>query len=191
MIVAEEVETEIVDNPNTMRILAASMLVLLLSLPGRSWAQVAQNPLEVKLIVPISTPDGQRVIALDRYPRFHVQLSNRSSQDMRIWKDWNSWGFPNLFLELISGAGTVDIKRIPLRAIDGDFPDFWVLKPQESILLEVDMSTGEWKGFPDLYGETLAARLRAIYVSKQDMLAQEFGIWTGRVASDPVVVVFQ
>lgn len=152
----------------------------------------AQAPLEIKLIVPVSTPDGQRVIALERYVRLHVVVTNVSSENVLLWKDWNSWGYGNLSLQAIFPDGEKMIKRIPPpEGWDGDFPDFWAVKPGESIILEIDMSTGEWRGFPDLYGEQVPAQLTAIYENKTDPLAEAYDIWVGKLASTPVEVIFK
>ena len=74
---------------------------------------------------------------------------------------------------------------------DGDFPDFWVLRPNESAILEVDLTSGDWNGFPDLYGERIRANLTATYENKTDPLADAYNIWVGKVVSNPVEVIFK
>jgi hypothetical protein len=166
--------------------------VLLYSFVVCAQAQSPPSPLEAELIVPISNPRGQRELSLGRYPRFHVLLRNVSSQPIKLWKDWNSWGYFNLSLEAEdrNGERWVIRRRRP-SAWDGDFPDFWVLLAGESLVLEIDMSAGEWEGFPDLYGEQLPATLTAVYENKFDELAGEFGLWIGQISSAPVKVIFQ
>ncbi len=152
----------------------------------------AQSPLNIELIVPISNPSGERIIALDRYPRLYVRISNQSQQIQRVWKDWNSWGWFNLHLEMTTQSGqTIMIRRKRPSNWDGDFSDFWLLKAAESVILEVDMSTAQWTGFPDLYGELLPASLKAIYENKSDILAQEFQVWVGKLESESLEVVFR
>lgn len=148
--------------------------------------------LDLRLVVPQSTPEGGREIFLARYPRIHAILTNKSDEKLRIWKDWNSWGWENLTLVWSIGGGKPQIIRhIRPTYLDGDFPDFWTLDPGESVILEIDMSTGEWDGFPDLYGEKIPASIFALYQNKSDLLANEFGIWTGQVKSPELIVVFR
>lgn len=148
-------------------------------------------PISIKLVAPISTPQGQREISLDRYHRIHVVLTNVSATTQRIWKDWNTWGYFNLMLTWKSGDRITPIRRNTPKAWDGDFPDFWTMAPGESVVLEVDMSTGEWSGFPDLYGEEIPASLQAIYENKGDVLASEFNIWVGKLVTPAIPVVFK
>ncbi|TAE54717.1 MAG: hypothetical protein EAZ89_06395 [Bacteroidetes bacterium] len=155
-------------------------------LPAQTTAQ-----LRMQLIVPVSTPDGKREIAVDRYPRLYVLLTNISPRPVKLWKDWNTWGYFNLTLQWTAGGQTRLIRRKAPKNWDGDFSDFWVLPPNESVILEIDMSSGEWEGIPDLYGETIPATLRAVYENKPDALATEFGVWVGRIATEPVEVVFK
>lgn len=154
-------------------------------------SQTTLSPLELELIVPVSTPAGDRVISMDRYPRIHVRITNVSNQPQRLWKDWNSWGWFNLTLQMVTETDTTIISRKRPDHWDGDFSDFWLLQQNESIILEVDLTTATWKGFPDLYGESLSVTLTAIYQNKPDILAEEFGIWTGKLESKTIKVVMR
>ena len=158
---------------------------------GQQQPQATANPgLTLSLIVPAGS-DGQRTLSLVRYPRFHVVVTNTSESPIRLWKDWTSWGMKSLSLMLQTPAKSMGIIRLPVRGIDGDFPDFWVLLPGEELVLEVNMADISWRGFPDLYGESVKGSLSAIYEIKEDYLTDEFGIWTGRVLSQPLEVVLK
>ena len=151
----------------------------------------AQELLSLRLVVPISTPDGQREISLEKYQSLHVIITNHSDVPQKLWKDWNTWGYFNLKLVWKLSNKTFSISRKAPQSWDGDFPDFWVLPPGESLVIEIDMASGEWDGFPDLYGEKYHATLQAFYENKADVLASEFGIWVGKIASQELEVVFQ
>lgn len=148
-------------------------------------------PFSIELIVPVSTPQGIREVSLDRYPQLHVLIKNISPQPQRLWKDWNTWGYFNLSLEWTAAGRTFLINRLTPRAWDGDFPDFWLLAPGETVVLVVDMSSGQWQGFPDLYGESVSATLKATYVNKSDELATAFEVWVGKLETAPIPVLFK
>jgi hypothetical protein len=148
-------------------------------------------PFSIQLIVPVSNPQGDREIALDRYPQLHVLLTNQSQQTQRLWKDWNTWGYFNLSLEWEAAGKTFPIVRQTPKAWDGDFPDYWSVAPGETVVLVVDMSSRQWKGFPDLYGEKVPATLKATYVNKPDELATAFDVWVGKVETPKIPVVFK
>ncbi|MFK7971100.1 MAG: hypothetical protein AB8F95_12070 [Bacteroidia bacterium] len=158
---------------------------LVLFFSGKKAQEANEIDIIANLIIPVSTPDGLRVLSMDRYPRFHVQLVNISGESVRLWKDWNSWGWFNLTLKLETSEGVTYLrKKQPVW--DGDFSDFWQIGPGESVILEVDMSSGHWQGMPDLYGETIPVKLTALYENRSDPLSEAFGIWTGKVSSNTV-----
>ncbi|MEM7660147.1 MAG: hypothetical protein AAF399_28820 [Bacteroidota bacterium] len=169
--------------------LRAACLGLWMGLMSLLYGQ--QGPLQIEVLVPISTPDGQREISLERYARFQVLLTNVSDQSIRLWKDWNTWGYFNLQLDWRSGERVFPIRRKPPKQWNGDFPDFWTLLPGEKVVLEIDMRSGEWEGIPDLYGEMIEAELFATYQNKPDPLAEEFGVWVGKVRSAEIPVIFK
>ncbi len=164
--------------------------LLLFLMGGRLQAQ-GDATFRMELIVPVANPSGERLLQIDRYPRFHVLLTNLSAREQRVWKDWNSWGYFNLYIQMQTAESTIRITRRNPGGWNGDFPDFWIIPPGESIIIEIDMRSGQWNGLPDLYGETLPATLTAVLENKPDVLAQEFGVWTGRVMAKPVQVVFK
>ncbi len=149
------------------------------------------SPVQLDLIIPISNPEGEREISLEKYPRIHVLITNHSDQAIRLWKDWNSWGYFNLSFSYQANSTIKGITRIRPSSWEGDFPDFWMLEAGNSVIIEIDMTISQWQGFPDLYGEKLPAVLTATYENKYDPLAEQFGIWVGKVQSAPLGVVFK
>jgi hypothetical protein len=171
---------------------AARAWLLALLLAGAALRLSGQaGALRIQILAPVSTPEGRREIALDRYARFHVLLTNQSPEALRLWKDWNTWGYFNLTFLWKAGETTYAVRRKAPAGWDGDFPDYWTLMPGESLVLEVDMASGQWEGIPDLYGERIPASLQAFYENKPDLLSAEFGIWTGKVVSPPLQVIFR
>lgn len=151
----------------------------------------AQQDWTMEIVVPISNPAGEREITLDRYPRFHVMLKNTSGKTQKLWKDWNTWGYFNLSFIWRTADRVETIRHKTPSAWNGDFPDFWVIPAGETLILEIDMSSGNWEGIPDLYGEKISATLEATYENKPDGLARKFGIWLGKLQSNKIDVVFR
>jgi len=149
------------------------------------------SPLSLEIIVPPATSTGERTLYMAKYPRFHVLVTNNSDAPVRLWKDWTSWGYATLSFLMQTDDKTIAFVRPVIKRIDGDFPDFWALNPGDKLILEVDMSTGQWRGMPDLYGESLPCLLQAVLEIKQDFLTDELGIWTGRIQSNPAPVIFK
>lgn len=148
-------------------------------------------PFELSLVVPVSTPDGKRVISLKPYPRFHVQIKNISDTEQRLWKDWNTWGYYNLSFQVITPWDTTIARKLSPESWKGDFSDFWILPPNESVIIEIQAIGPHWKGFPIPLGRTVPVEIKAIYENKPDILAEEFGVWTGILESPPLSVVFK
>ena len=118
-------------------------------------------------------------------------LRNISSSPVKIWKDWNSWGYYNLSLSFSNADTSFTISKKSPTNWDGDFADYWTVPAGESLVLDIDMRAGVWKGLPDLYGEILAGKLSATYENKPDALAAEFGIWTGKLTTASLPVIFK
>lgn len=148
-------------------------------------------PFSIELSIPISTPNGHREISIERYFNLHVLIKNITPHPQKLWKDWNTWGYFNLRLEWQAANKSFPITRKAPKVWNGDFPDYWVLNPGETVVLVVDMRSGDWEGFPDLYGERIPAKIKAIYENKRDVLADEFSIWYGRMETDPIDIVFR
>jgi len=65
------------------------------------------------------------------------------------------------------------------------------LEPGETAVLFIDMRSGDWEGFPDLYGERIPAKIKAIYENKRDVLADEFNLWYGKLETPLIDVIFK
>ena len=155
------------------------------------WSILPAQQLECRLVIPQSNPQGQRELDMSRYKSFHVVLRNISSVPVKIWKDWNSWGYYNLSLSFSNSDTSFTISKKSPTNWDGDFADYWTVPAGESLVLDIDMRAGVWKGLPDLYGETMTGKIKATYENKPDALAAEFGIWTGKLTTASLPVIFK
>lgn len=152
-------------------------------------AQTDAASLRLSFAIP-SVAGGDKYISIDRNPYVSLLLTNTSSRPQRVWKEWTSWGYNNLRLIVQYPDKSVAIVR-KVQHIDSDFPDFWEISPGESLVFTIDLSKGEWAGFPDPYGEQVPVILEAYYEIPVHYLTDEFGIWTGKITAKPTDVIFK
>jgi len=139
--------------------------------------------LKVAIAVPIH--HGTRSIFLgEKAGSFYVVVTNTSNAPIKLWRDWCSWGYYNLFFEIDQ-----DGKAMPIRKVERDwrknFPDWQELKPGDPYVIPVSFDPAVWKlgELKGGAGKPREVRMRAVFQIEGDEDAQKAGIWTGRVES--------
>ncbi len=162
-----------------------------------------ENPRDAKqLSVSIAVPksDSTRLIDL-REPgsHFNVVVANRMNRELHVWETWNSWGYYNLFFEVLDDQGKVQytITKKP-RAWTRNFASWIAIKPGEHLTLPVDFNQDIWvvagaDGRSKRSLERLLAKfadspkfklnLRAVFRVYPDAETIDRTIWTGTVRS--------
>jgi hypothetical protein len=155
----------------------------------------ATETVEVKeeaLQVSISLPKrfDKRTVSLGATPEaFHVVVTNVTKEPVRLWREWCSWGYFNLFFEVQFGEEK-PLKMVKeLRGWDKNYPDFAEIAAGEHLVLEVKLDPGVWRIPFEKAGEPRAARLRAIYAVEPDDESKRHVVWTGRVESRSIDVM--
>ena len=122
-------------------------------------------------------------------PHFHVILRNITTKPVRIFEEWNSWGYGSLRFEMTDEHGqTTTIRKRP-HAWTMNYPSFTTIAAQEFAIIDVffaDRSVwgdGFWltPGHP-----TGRVTLKAIYAVEEDKFSREQSVWTGKIISPPV-----
>ncbi|HEX3799502.1 MAG TPA: hypothetical protein VH413_12455 [Verrucomicrobiae bacterium] len=116
---------------------------------------------------------------------FYVLLTNVSDQPVRLWTEWCSWGYFSLQFEVTEKNGTVHVLKKKWINFYVNFPDYDSLKPNQSMVWNIELSSQEWEDLSWLPKDGGAAvKLKVIYQVNADDDSDEHTIWTGREVSD-------
>ncbi len=168
-----------------------SKLILLLLLGAMLPAALRAAP---ALSVSLAIPRGgeQRYLEYhDKTSHFHVIISNLSNKPKRVWKEWCSWGYFTLRFEIEDEAGRKWTVKKKDRSWTMNAPDWWVLEPRESVVLDVFFADQDiWAGFPRPDHGAQTVTIRAVFESEPDKYSRQQGIWTGQIVSEARKVKF-
>lgn len=113
-------------------------------------------------------------------------ISNTSSEAIRLWESWNSWGWYALSIELKSDLDPrVRIIKRQVRDWTINGPTYLTLAPGESHEIKLDVNDGwwEWDGdLSELRDEPLSVRVR--YEVGPTPESEKLGVFVGTVLSD-------
>src|SRR5258708_190874 len=70
-------------------------------------------------------------------PHFYVVLANNSSNDIRLWKEDCSWGYGALSFKMMDSNGNEWVVGKKPRAWRSNYPRWWLLKPNETLIIDV------------------------------------------------------
>jgi len=164
-------------------------LVALISLTETTNAE--ESPISVSIAIPTERSTNRILYYRDKTTHFHVIVSNISDKPQRIWHEGCSWGYYGLSFEFADEHGkkwTANKKQKPWRR---NFPDWWILEPHESFVLDVHFGDSViWEGFPKIGENPQTVTMRAVFEFKPDDESEKNGIWTGRVFSQTNTVTF-
>ena len=157
---------------------------------GRSEAvQDDVSALQLEICIPTCNQryPGKRVAY--RNDDFHVIVTNRSNKPQRIWQDSNSWGHYALTFHVTASGKTTTATKTTV-FWRGNSRTWWVLEPGEKLVYKVAWCDSLWRGFPEDQPGTVAT-IRAQFEIAATPESEAGQIWTGKVVSDPMEVVFQ
>ena len=162
------------------------LCVLLLGLHLRADDKIAVT------IVPEQSevgPDGTYQAKINYYHSFGVVIANKSSDPVRVWEDWNSWGYYNLTFDVKLANGKVYHLKKKLVDFTMNFSSHYLIKPSSYYVIYVSFDK-EWDAFPkkliDELKKNKEVLLKAIYTipNDKDKDAEKNKIWTGTVESE-------
>jgi hypothetical protein len=148
------------------------------------------QPLALSLAIP--EHNGERSVdCSSSNSHFHVILSNASDSTRRIWRESCSQGWLTLTFECKDENGESWVASREARVWTRNVPDWWTLKPHESLVMDVSFADPEiWQGFPEPGSIPRIVTMRAIFNCKPDDEARQHSVWAGRVASKPEKIRF-
>ncbi len=119
-----------------------------------------------------------------QWPEVKFIISNAGKKPLRIWQDWNSWGWDNKSLIMVLRDGSVFHAVRKGYAFTRNFPSFDEVVPDASKTITLKLEDGSWvlpKG-ADLRRDVLfIAAMFHIAESKESV---EHHVWTGTIVSE-------
>jgi hypothetical protein len=150
-----------------------------------------ESPISVSIAIPTESTTNRILFYRNRTNHFHVIVSNTSDKPQRIWQEWCSWGYFGLTFEFTDEHGKKWVANKKERSWTRNFPDWWILEPHESLVMDVHFGDSDiWQGFPKVGDTPQIVTMRAVLEFKPDDESRKNGIWTGRVVSPTITVKF-
>ena len=86
-----------------------------------------------------SKHNGAVLYAAKPLDQFYIVLRNVSGKDQRVWRDWYSWGYDNLSLEVdLAGGSSVMLRKAP-KEWGKNYPDSALVPAGKSYVFEVHL----------------------------------------------------
>ncbi|TGE23722.1 hypothetical protein E5K00_00475 [Hymenobacter aquaticus] len=125
--------------------------------------------------------------------RFYVLLTNTSDQPVKLFEEWNSWGYFGLSFEITYPNGQKVRSSKEERGWDKNVPTTVTIAPHGFYVFAVTMNNNPkngavWENSVLNYESKsdrayISCRMRAIYSIQRDKEAIEEKAWTGTVSS--------
>ncbi len=156
-----------------MRALAFAFALVLVPGVGH-----ADEPLRIDIAVPLH--NGQRSIQFGRGKHILVVITNVGATPIRLWSEFNSWGYRSLSFEVIDDAGKIIAVAKPEIDWDGNVPDFFDVPAHEPVVFDEELAPRVWN-LPRV--PTGHLRMRAVYRVAPDTESNKLHVWTGEARS--------
>jgi hypothetical protein len=136
-------------------------------------------------------------VAGTKEPQVTVKLTNVSAKPLRLFEDWNSWGYYLLRFQVVLKSGKEIVLRRGSKVWTMNYAKTILVGPGESYELKPEVfGERHWPGSAKLETEGEAS-IRAIYTSPSDELlkrglkqlrneSQREELWLGTVESAPI-----
>jgi hypothetical protein len=144
-------------------------------------AKPTPSVIDIAIALPIY--NSIRPITIGPSRHYHVVISNRSNQLVRLWDDHCSQGEFNLAFEVREGDGPKFIRRRGQEWAK-NIPIALELQPGEHFVSECSFDPAKWElPWEDSVIGTRRVRMRAIYRIEPSEIAGIKGVWTGEAMS--------
>jgi hypothetical protein len=140
----------------------------------------------IAVTIPYDSYDGA-----DHHDKFDVLITNVSNKPVRLWQEWNSWGYYCLQIEIVTRNGTRHLLKKKPTGFTRNFPEFIELPTGQSVVWHVDLNPTEWEDlswFPKYM--SVRAKIRAVFKIEKTGTGpgdafdtDHWGIWTGQAVS--------
>lgn len=131
--------------------------------------------------------DGSRHITGD----FFVIVANKTSLNLKVWQQRNSWGAYTISLSVKPADGpSFNLEPSAPRFWTWNLPTFTVIEPGKSFVLVASVSKDHKSrlgGFPEKFTDG-PATVQAHFTIKEDEDTKRLGVWTGSASSAPETI---
>ena len=156
-----------------------SLLVILLSVVALSSFASDGARLSLRLSI-VPEESSEHGLCVSIYQPFHVVVTNQSDAPVTVWREWCSWGYFSLSLEIKAQDGAISRLTKQSRGWDRNFPCPYVIRSGMPFVLAVRLKD-EWSGYP---AHTQKISMRARYISQPDTtFGSHKQVWVGEVTS--------
>ena len=144
--------------------------------------------LDIAIVLP-----RKRIHLAQATSHFHVLLTNRTPNTVRLWEEWNTWGDGNLSFEIVDSKGNVSstIRKNNKRIWTVNYPSWVEIEPNEHHIIDVYLDRESWD-LPFLRSSTehkaIELKIIAKYSVPVEPEASSNSIWTGTASSRPELV---
>jgi hypothetical protein len=107
-------------------------------------------------------------------------LQNNSNKEVRLWEEWNSWGYYNISMKIITNDSIYTVRKNESRW-DKNIPTYFILKPDESKQFDINLNSKDWQGLPAK--NIKDSEIQIFYEIPVDEYTKEHDIWTGKLKS--------
>lgn len=168
-----------------MRRILRGLLLMALAVGPLSAQEGYAVALAVRIAPTGHTEVGGRAITLfDPSQHFAVVVTNIGKKPVRLWREWCSWGYFNLYFEATDEKGARVVVRKNPREWTKNFPDWMIIPPGDHMVVDVTFDATTWGSAPlPEPGQNRTVSLRAVYESTDGEDAKENKVWTGKVSS--------
>jgi Leucine-rich repeat (LRR) protein len=117
-----------------------------------------------------------------QFPQLTITLRNDGKQALRVWNDWNSWGWKNTAICLVQKDGNVTCIRRAGKVFMRNIPSYTELGAGQCVTRSFNLSDGTWE-VPKDYKLGDVTYVSAVYTVRATDEAKELRVWTGVVVS--------
>jgi hypothetical protein len=113
-----------------------------------------------------------------QYPHLTVTMKNNTENALRVWDNWNSWGWWNLSFCVVLKDGQVIHISAKDRGWDRNAPTFSTIQPGDEWTRKVDFSDEQWE-IPKEFSPKDIRYFSAVYCIKPSEESAKHRVWTG------------
>lgn len=144
---------------------------------------------DFKISIAVPKDGDNRIIGYSAVSdHFSVVITNISDKPQKLWKEWCSWGYFSLSFEIEENGKIYQVEKAP-RSWFRNYPDCWLVYPNESLVIDVRFGSGEWNNFPlPTFQNSKKVKIKAIF--ENEPLDFELkgvnceNLWVGKIYSE-------